>query len=179
MSLTIPLKVQGPGTWAGWSSVVGASEGWQAVDDSATTTHDSDTTYLVLARRVLPNGVISFPMFLQCDPGQPISMVLYVAAKIDSGTPELQIGFYRSGSTAFHATTFSPGASYSVATRTFSTNPITGSAWTATDFVGLEACVQMAPLTVARARITLISGTLTAAMPTNSMRRSDDRWVTS
>lgn len=178
MSETVTLRVQGNGTLQGWESVTGATYAWQAVDDSDGTTHDSDSTYLVLPRGVLPQGIVSFPLFYQCDPGQILSVTLNVAAKIDTNTPEVQIGFHKGGSQAFHGTTFTPTGSYTVASRTFTTNPITGAAWVPTDIVGMEACVKMVVPLVAKARITLISGSMSAAMPTNRLRRPDDRWVT-
>ena len=178
MAQTIALRVQGDGYHQGWESVTGATYAWQAVDDSDGTTHDSDTSYVVLPRQFLEQGRMSFPMFRQCSPGQVISITLNVAAKIESGSPELRIGFYRSGTEAYDGTTFTPTGSYTVASRTFTTNPITGAAWTATDLVGLEAAVSMQTLVIGKARVTLISGSMVAAMPTNRLRRPDDRWVT-
>ena len=46
---TSDLAIQGPGRLAGYSAVIGAPSAYQALDDSADTTHDSDDSYIVLA----------------------------------------------------------------------------------------------------------------------------------
>lgn len=160
---TLPLRVQGDGRWQGWSSLVGGTSGFEVVDDSAGTTHDSATTYLVLGRLLLnpQAGRISFPVFLMSEGLIPVSLTVNVAAQRGGvAHPRLQIGFDRAGSVGFSASLFDPTASWSVASRTFSTNPITGQAWAAPDLDGLELCVQSESGIAGTNQITLVSGSI-------------------
>jgi len=167
---TIALKVQQDGAWQGWSSLTGASFGYQAVDDSDGVTHDSATTYLTLPKLNLAlfQGRVSFPVFLQAEGLVPTSITINVVAQRGGALrPRLQIGFYQGGLVGFDASMFDPTASWSLAQRTFSTNPITGQPWSQSDLVGLEACVQNEAGAFGNNDITLISGSLTGAPLSN------------
>ena len=174
---SLNFKVQGNGYWQLWSSFEGADEAYQCVDDSDTTSHDSGTSYILLPRLLFEldgvtpaGGRMSFPIMYQCE-CIPESLTLNVGAREDAATnPALQIGFWRSGSAGFHAATFQPTASYGVASRTFSTDPITGAAWTVDGLLGLEACVQSASGTAGANRITLLSGSVAYTKVTNAVR---------
>jgi hypothetical protein len=166
---TLPLTIQGDGYWQGWASFSGAPFAYQCIDDSNGTTHDSGATKINLGRLVLPAGIISFPVMLMAEHMIPQSLTVNVAAvKVGATHPDLQIGFARGSATGFDPTAFTAGVSYSVATRTFSTNPITGLAWSAADLVGLEVCVQSMFGQVGSNDISLVSGSITYIAATNS-----------
>jgi hypothetical protein len=171
---TLAFRLQGDGYWQGWTSFTGATFAHECLDDSTDTTHDSATSYVTLGRLLLnpQAGRISFPIMLMAEGLVPSSLTLNVAA-MEGGVnnPDLQIGFARSGLVGFHATVFSPTASWSVVTRTFSTNPITGSAWDADDLIGLEACVQSFTGQTGNNDITLISGSIAYHPRTNWGRK--------
>lgn len=157
---TIALKVQQDGRLMGWTALIpgaGATFAYQAVDDSDGVTHDSASSYLTVPR----GAAVSFPLFLQAEGLQPVSITLNVVAQRGGvGHPKIQIGFYRGGLTAFDGTMFDPTASYTLAQRTFSTNPITGLPWSASDLVGLQACIQCEAAVGGNNDVTLISGSL-------------------
>lgn len=160
---TLPLRVQGDGAWNGWSSLVGGTTGFEVVDDSSGTTHDSATTYLVLGRLLLnpEAGRISFPVFEMSEGLNPVSLTVNVVAQRGGAVhPRLQIGFNRAGAQGFHGTMFDPPASWTLATRAFATNPITGSTWNAADLDGLELCVQSEFGVLGNNQITLVSGSI-------------------
>jgi hypothetical protein len=163
---TIALKVQQNGRIQGWNLIVGSTFAYQAVDDSDGTAHDSDTTYIRVAGAGLifesPRGRASFPLFLQAEGLIPISITLNVVTKRSGASnPEMELGFCRGGLFAFDLTTWMPGASYGLESRTFSLNPITGAAWLASDLVGLEACVgNVVGASVGTNRLTLLSGSM-------------------
>lgn len=163
---TLALKVQQDGFHRGWSALVfpfgeASSFGYLAVDDSDGVTHDGASTYLTLPRLAAPNGRVSFPMFLQAEGLVPSSITLNVVARRGGAShPQIQIGFYRAGLTGFDAVAFDPGASFSLAQRTFSTNPITGLPWSASDLVGLEAMLQ-SENAAGNNDVTLLSGSIT------------------
>jgi hypothetical protein len=159
---TIGLKVQADGFFRSWDSLVGGDFGYEVVGDSDGTTHDSDTTYLLLGKHE-----ISFPIFLQAEGLFPMSLTINVAAKRDTQSPILQIGLYRGGTAITLAPDFNVGATYSVESRSWTTNPFTGSAWKPADLVGLEAYVKSN--TIARSRVTLVSGLLTYVPGTNAL----------
>jgi hypothetical protein len=168
---TIAFTAQQDGFWRGWSALVGGTFGFETVDDSTDTTHDGATTHLTLPRFIAATGSgrVSFPIMLQAGGLLPLSLTLNVAA-IQGGAshPRLHIGFHRGGVTGFHATMFDPTASYTVATRTFTTDPITGAAWTAEGLVGLEACIQSENV-AGNNDVSLISGSVSYAPMTNRM----------
>ena len=176
---TIPLKVQQNGTLQGWSSIThqvgdGVNFGYQAVDDSDSTTHDGANTTLNLAK----GAAMSFPLFLQAEGFIPVSITLNVVARRGGAQhPRIQIGFYRGGLTGFDATMFDPTSSFTLAQRTFSTNPITGNPWSSSDLVGLEACVQNEQVN-GNNDVTLISGSLSAIILTNRLLHLPDVEVT-
>ena len=174
---TINWTVRQDGTWKGWESFVGGNAAWECVDDSDTTTHDSGASRITLPRLNLAAGLgrISFPIPLHGAVAlTPVSFVVNVAAVRGGAThPEIAIGFYRSDGIGFSASLFNPGAAYSVATRTFTTDPITGAAWTESGLVGLEVCLQSETVAAGNNDISLISGSLTYHGPTNTMRRTD------
>ena len=154
---TLGLKVQQNGFFQGWLSIVGATFGFEAVDDSAGTTHDGATTHITIDKA----NTVSFPMFYQAEGLQPVSITLNVAAQRGGAThPQLLIGFYRSGVTAFSGSLFNPTSSYTVTSRTFSVNPFTGAAWVVEDLVGLEACVKGETGVNGNNDVTLISGNI-------------------
>lgn len=174
---TIALKVQQDGFWRGFSVLVGATFGYQAVDDSDGVTHDSELTHLTLPKLTSPvaSGRVSFPLFLQAEGLVPTSITLNVVAQRGGALhPRLQIGFFKGGSVAFDASMFDPTASYTLAQRTFSTNPITGSPWSASSLIGLEACVQSEDGVNGNNDVTLVSGSMVYSPTTNVQRRT--RW---
>lgn len=123
----------------------------------------------LVAIDVIPQstGLVSFPMFLMAERMDPDAITLRVAGKAHSGSPAIQIGFTKSnGALAFHGTPFSPGAAYSVTSRTFSTNPFNASAWGVADIAGLEPCLRASP-SGGSARITLLNGSIDYVGPHN------------
>lgn len=157
---TIPLKVQQDGTIQQGTLVHQVGDGvnfaYQAVDDSDGVTHDGAATYINLARGV---GA-SFPLFLQAEGLQPLSITLNVVARQGGAShPRIMIGFFRGVSAAFHGTMFDPTASFTLAQRTFLTNPITGSPWVESDLAGLEAYV-LNENVFGNNDVTLVSGSM-------------------
>jgi hypothetical protein len=163
---SLNFKVWGDGTHQQWSALVGESEGYLCVDDSDDSSHDSDDTYLTL--RGPGERKISFPILVMAEISDIASIALRVAAKIDSGlsSPPLRIGFYRNGSSAVSGTTFSPTTSYTVATWTWTTDPITGEAWTQEGLARLEAYIENTAGFAGINRITLVSGAVSYRLPT-------------
>lgn len=159
---TIPLKVQQDGFFQGWLSLAGAPFGYQTIDDSDGTTHDSADTFLRLPKLSLPAGRVSFPLFLQAEGLVPMSITINLVAQYVSviSHPRIQIGFQRSGIVGFSGSMFTTTASWSLAQRTFSTNPITGQTWSPEDLVGLEACIQSEDGVNGNNDVTLISGSI-------------------
>ena len=178
---TVALKVQQDGTWRGWNLLVGATFGYQTVDDSDGVTHDSASTYLRLPKLSLVNGQgrVSFPVFLQAEGMMPASITINMVGRAAGGgggaSPDMQIGFLIGGVPTFHASLFDPGADWALAQRTFSVNPITGSPWSAQDLVGLEVCVQNEDLTNGSNDVTLVSGSMDYTPATNALRLAP--WV--
>jgi len=158
---TINLPVQGTGSQQGWSSIVGATAAHEAVDDSATTTHDSDTSYIVIPRLALGLGTVSFRFFDMAEHVIPTSITIRTAMKINAGSPEIEVGFCRGGVTAFSPTTITPGVQYGVNTTIFATNPFNASPWQDGDLDGLEPCVSSVFAIIGTARLTLLSVGLT------------------
>lgn len=171
---TIALKVQQNGRYQGWFSLTGGVFGYQTIDDSDGTTHDSGTSFLRLPRIGLfgvdDAGTVSFPLFLQAEGLVPTSITLNVVAQKVGviSHPRIKIGFQRGGSTGFDATMFDPPASWSLAQRTFSTNPITGGPWSVSDLVGLEACLQSETGVAGNNDVTLVSGSMDYYPVTNT-----------
>lgn len=180
---TIALKVQQNGFWQDVDTLVGATFAYQCVDDSDGLTHDSDTTRFRLPRAGVSftgKGIVSFPLFLQAEGLRPTSIAINVAAKrTAAGNPNILIGFARAGLRVFDVTLMSPGATYTIETRTFNTNPFTGMAWTDSDLAGLEACIQSEEgASVGSNQVTLVSGSLTYVGTTNYVRPWDSGAVT-
>ncbi len=158
---TIDLLVQADGFYRGWASLSAGTEGYLMVDDSASTSHDSDSSYLRL-RTLASGGIISFPCFRMAEGYNPTSITVTAVGKIDTGVPLLKFGFSDSaGNIGLAAGDLVPDASYNLMQATLNTNPITLAAWTAADLVGLEVLVQMKALTAAVAQITLVSAQMT------------------
>lgn len=169
---TLPLKAQQDGRFRGWSALVGGSFGYQTIDDSDGTTHDSAATYLTLPKLNLDTetGRVSFPIMLQAEGLLPDAITLNVVAQRGGALhPRIQIGFHKGGQVGFSGSLFDPTASWSLAQRTFSTNPITGSPWSASDLIGLEACVQNESGVNGNNDLTLVSGSLEYRPQTNAM----------
>lgn len=161
---TFAFTVQADGIWKGWSSFTGAPFAYQCIDDSTDTTHDSGATKLNLGPLTLDpqGGRISFPIMLMTEHLVPDSLTLTVAAIRGGAThPTLRIGFAKDVRVGFSGTVFDPTASYTTATRTFTTFPMTGLPWTSDDLTGLEACVQSTTGQLGDNDISLISGTIT------------------
>jgi hypothetical protein len=156
---TISLKPQGNGTYSGWSSIIGATYAYQAVDDSDGTTHDSEDSYFVLPRLAAsPAGIVSFPFFLQWAGGRPTSIAVNVVAQRGGAAhPQIEIGFVRLGTFAFSGSLLDPGVSWTLATRTFTTDPITGAPWDAEDLRLTEVCLRSEALAIGSNDVTLVS----------------------
>lgn len=170
---TIPLRVQQNGSRQDQVTVFGETFAYLAVDDSDGVTHDSAATYIRLPNQTpsIPT-LVSFPLFLQAEGLLPLSITLNVVAqRVGVGHPRLNIGFYKGGATGFDATLFDPTASWSLAQRTFSTNPLTGKPWSVSDPIGLEAALQSETGVFGANDITLISGSITYAPVTNVRHR--------
>lgn len=141
---TLGLKVQQDGYWRGWLGLFGGTSGFEVVDDSAGTSHDSAATYLTLRLLNLSQakGRISFPVFLQAEGLVANSITINVAARRGGVShPLLDIGLARSGLTFFHASQFDTTADWTVESRSFTEDPWSGLPWTPEHLVGLEACV--------------------------------------
>ena len=159
---SIDLLVQADGFYRGWSSLSAGTDGYKMVNDSASTSHDSDSTYLILPRLTDPGGIISFPCFRMAEGLIPTSIMVTVVAKIETGSPLLKLGWSTpTGTKVITLGSLTPLAGYSALQTTFNTDPFSGGGWTAEGLVGLEALVQMKAATVATARITLVSVQLT------------------
>src|SRR5262249_44196240 len=120
---TLPLRVQQNGTFQGWQTLVGGQFGYDCVDDSDGTTHDSGATYVLLPKMIASTGagIASFPLFLGVAGATPSSIQINVVAQRNAAShPRMQIGLYRAGVTLLDGTFFDPPASWALATRTFS-----------------------------------------------------------
>lgn len=163
---TAGLKVQGDGTFIGYTSIVGAASAFEAIDDSDGTTQDGDATYILFGNPQASGRIVSFRMFEMAEHLVPTRVVLSISAKTIDGDPEIFIGFTRSGVQSFHGTSYMPTGSYTpVIARTFNANPFNGQPWTESALVGLEPCLMMTDFVFASARITLLSAQVTYVDP--------------
>lgn len=176
--MTFALKVQQDGPVLGVQDIIGATFAYQAVDDSDGPAHDSDTTYVTLLREDdpggLPRGRIVFPLFLQAEGLTPVSIAVRAAVRRSgaAAAPDVEIGFWRAGVAAVSASVVVTTTTWQVVTRTFTTSPFTGAAWTEADLIGLHACVQQTIVpTVVRNRVSLVSGSVTGYGRTNRLLR--------
>jgi hypothetical protein len=155
---SVNLKPQQDGSYRGWSSIVGATFAYQAIDDSALTTHDSAATYIRLPRLLGEGGIVSFPFFKQWRGGRPTTVtVRVVAQRVAAAHPGIQIGFVRSGQFAFSGSLFSTGATWTLAVRAFPTDPLTGGAWDESLLAATEVCIKSEENIVGNNDVTLIS----------------------
>src|SRR5262245_9565649 len=179
---TLALKVQNNGAYQQIQDITGATFAYQAVDDSDGTTHDSNTTYIRLRNIGPDTGTVSFVAFQGISGFLPRSVTINVAARRNAaGNPEIDIGLQRAGFFALSGSTFLPGASYAVESRTFGSNginPLTGAAWAVGDLVGVELCIVTEPGSAGSNRITLVSGSLDYAPLTNRRSRIPNMQVT-
>jgi hypothetical protein len=155
---SISLKPQRDGSYAGYSSIVGATYAYQAVDDSEGTTHDSAATYFVLPRLIGSAGTVSFPFFRGWSGGRPTSITVNVVARRGGGAhPRIQIGFVRSTTFAFDATLFDAGAGFTLASPVFTIDPITGQAWDPEDLGATEVALRSEFGAIGSNDVTLVS----------------------
>ena len=157
------LKIQANGSERGWSSLTGGVFGFDTVDDSDAVSHDAATSYLTLPQ----SKRVSFPVFLQAEGIRPQSLTVNVVAQRGGAShPLMRIGFLRGSQLGFDAVLFDPPATWTLAQRTFATNPITLAAWTVDDLLGLELCIEN-DSTVGTNDVTLMSGSVTYSPLTN------------
>lgn len=165
---TIGCKPQGDGSNQGWSLYVGTDFAYQAVSDSAGTTHDSDGSYFRLPRLAGAGGTVSFPFFRGWSGGVPTQIVVNVVAqRVAAAHPGIWIGFSRSGVFGFSGTLFTTTASWSLGQRTFITDPITGLAWDEDLLPMTEVCVQSESNIIGNNDVTLVSAIATYSEPHN------------
>ena len=163
----IGLKPQGNGLWTPSLAPVGAAYHYLAVDDSTGTTHDGDASYITVQRFGIDIGA-SFRFFLQSEGWTVNSVTVNVVAKRGAAAhPELLIGFLRAGSFAAHATLFDPGADWTLASRTFTTDPLTSVAWNPDLLPNTEVAVQSEAGEIGNNRVTLISVSVDYTEPHN------------
>jgi hypothetical protein len=176
---TINLPVQANGELAGWSSIVGGTFGYDAIDESNDSDDDGDTSYIVLPRQIGTAGIMSFRFFDGSENLIPTSVTIRTSIKLNSGNPEVEVGFYRGGATAFSMTTVIPGAQYDDEETTFSTNPFNASAWAADDLLPMQPCLRMLSGAIGTARVSLISVELSyrAALLSRAHSVSEDYGV--
>lgn len=144
---TIDLKVQTAGNAksAGgnliprWDSLVGANEPHKCINDSATTTHDGDTTYLKLITPCL----VSFNVFRMSEHWNVASTTM--RAVIKAATPNLEIrwGMFRNDDAddvGFDPAWFVTGTytDYTLLTQNVTLNPWTGLPFTAEELAHVE-----------------------------------------
>lgn len=171
---TTGLKVQGDGFWRGWLNLFGGTTAAEVVDDSDGTSHDSAATYLSMRLLNLAqgNGRISFPVFRQADGIIPTSISVNVVARRGTVShPDLEIGltYAQPAVAVFDPMLFTTDANWTLATRTFSSNPWSGAPWALADLAGLELCVSSEPSFFGPGtnEITLVSGTINYDEPHN------------
>jgi len=158
---SVPLSPQSDGLYRGWSSLVGATEGFRAVDDSSGTAHDGSASYFVLPRLVAPAGMVSFPLFASVAGLTPTAIAINIVAQRGGAShPRIQVGFLRGAASGFDPTLIDAPASWTLFAYNFTTNPLTGLAWSAADLPGLEVLLQSEAFTLGSNQVTLVSGTL-------------------
>lgn len=175
---TLDLKVQtigpqlydfGAGTPYPWyTSVVGETIPHKAVDDSHTTTHDGDATYIVMPA----GGAVTFYMFKGSEHWTVSSITL--RAVMSAALPNLDINLILARNDDFNdvqligTTTAAQANTYTLATADAPLNPWTGLAWTAAELrdctVGVFPNLGLAGLGEP-CRLTLISGQVTYTGP--------------
>ena len=113
---------------AGWSEypAAGAVTAWDKVDESSS---DSDTTYIQNSNTTSP--VILGYSYTQAEPAGTITVTVQVRAKktLSGGTRDIQ-GVLRIDGADYEANTQSIGTSYSLYSFAWTSNPVTGAAWT-------------------------------------------------
>lgn len=160
---SIGCRLQGNGLYQGWLSFTGATFAYQTADDSDGTTHDDAASYFTLDKfsASTNQGIVSFPVFLQAE-FQSIAQITVnvVARRGGAAHPRILIGFQRGGTTAFDATMFNPGASFSLSSRAFTLSPFTGLAWDAAELHGTELCVMSESGVNGNNDVTLVSASV-------------------
>lgn len=130
---TLTIRPNGAGYYSVWSSA-GCTNDWECVDEATPSTSDyvyaSKNNYketFAFTDTGLSTGTIN-------------SITLYYYAKYYSSTKKQFEPMIRSGSTDYYAgSAFTATSSYATYSKTYATNPATGSAWTIAEVDALQA----------------------------------------
>ena len=170
---TVALKVREIGQYQQYVSIVGATEPHLAIWDSSGTTHDSDSSYILIHSLALGTGQVSFRFFDMAEGLEPISLTLNIVAKRDNAANgcTFEFGLFDPAG-PFFSSFFEAvlTGSYQLFSDTFSVNPFTGTAWTIDEMRRLELYVRRPPPTSATGgRLTLLSASIDYARAWNSL----------
>jgi hypothetical protein len=177
---TLDLKVQeiGPSLTTdgqilpSYTSIVGANEPHKAVNESASTGHDGDTSYLLMDTQIVSGvqfymfkgsehwevGSLTLRAYVKGNGANNITVRLYLSRGTDTETGDLQqLGSDSTG-------TF---ADYTAVTGTTTVDPFTGAAFNAASLRDYLAAVAIVNLSGVAPRISLVSGQVTYTQPTN------------
>lgn len=173
--MSFTLYAADAGYWAGWSSVVGASQAWQALDDDP---YDSDTSYVRfnLAAPALPSpqGRLSVRIVqVGLADVLPSTVSVFAVARVNlagaPGTnPTVAVGFSNQDRQVTSGAAAELTAAYGFVLASFTTNPYTGAAWTRGALAGLELFLTVAtlPMPNRHVRVTQIGITFDSNRPT-------------
>ena len=167
------LKVREIGQYQQYVSIVGASEPHLAVWDSSGTTHDSDSSYILIHSLAGGSGQVSFRFFDMAEGLEPTSLTINIAAKRDNAANGCTFDFgLFDPAGPFFSSFFSAvlTSSYQVFSGTYTVDPFTGAAWSLDEMRRYEIYLRRPPpITATGGRLTLLSASVDYARVWNSL----------